>query len=97
MHWLPVTAPNYLMINCFWVSGQYKGQGIDIICSQFVIEDAKSNKKNGLVTVVGTKKNHFIGDTGNGCCNMALRNEKLPNGFSLLVMSFHEIWCGSIF
>ena len=25
--WLPVTAPNYLMINCFWVSGQYKGQG----------------------------------------------------------------------
>ena len=25
--WLPVTAPGYLMIYCFWVSGQYKGQG----------------------------------------------------------------------
>lgn len=21
--WIPVEAPNYLMINCFWVSGQY--------------------------------------------------------------------------
>ena len=25
--WMPVDAPNYLMINCFWVSGQYKGKG----------------------------------------------------------------------
>ena len=23
--WIPVDASNYLMINCFWVSGQYKG------------------------------------------------------------------------
>ena len=57
--WLPVTAPNYLMINCFWVSGQYKGQGHGYNLLQFVIEDAKKQQKNGLVTVVGTKKNHF--------------------------------------
>lgn len=25
--WVPVHASNYLMINCFWVSGQYKGKG----------------------------------------------------------------------
>ena len=61
--WLPVTAPNYLMINCFWVSGQYKGQGHGYNLLQFVIEDAKKQQKNGLVTVVGTKKNHFMSDT----------------------------------
>lgn len=22
--WVPVNAPNYLMINCLWVSGQFK-------------------------------------------------------------------------
>jgi len=22
--WIPVTAPNYMMIGCFWVSGKYK-------------------------------------------------------------------------
>ena len=30
---------------------------------QSVIEDAKKQQKNGLVTVVGTKKNHFMSDT----------------------------------
>ena len=25
--WAPIDAPNYLLINCFWVSGQYKGKG----------------------------------------------------------------------
>ena len=43
--WLPVTAPNYLMINCFWVSGQYKGQGHGYNLLQFVIEDAKKQQK----------------------------------------------------
>lgn len=43
--WLPVTAPNYLMINCFWVSGQYKGQGHGYNLLQFVIEDAKKQPK----------------------------------------------------
>ncbi|WP_254713161.1 hypothetical protein [Polaribacter sp. HaHaR_3_91] len=26
--WVPITAPNYLNINCFWVSGKYKKQGL---------------------------------------------------------------------
>ena len=64
--WLPVTAPNYLMINCFWVSGQYKGQGHGYNLLQSVIEDAKKQQKNGLVTVVGTKKNHFMNICDNG-------------------------------
>ena len=25
--WVPVKADNYLLINCFWVAGQYKGKG----------------------------------------------------------------------
>lgn len=58
--WLPVIAPNYLMVNCFWVSGQYKGQGHGYNLLQSVIGDAKKQQKNGLVTVVGTKKNHFV-------------------------------------
>lgn len=31
--WLPVTAPNYLMINCFGFQGSIKVKGMDIICS----------------------------------------------------------------
>lgn len=25
--WVPIDEQNYLLINCFWVSGKYKGQG----------------------------------------------------------------------
>ena len=25
--WCPITADNYIFINCFWISGKFKGQG----------------------------------------------------------------------
>jgi len=25
--WLPIDGKNYMLINCFWVSGQFKGKG----------------------------------------------------------------------
>ncbi|MEM1135400.1 MAG: N-acetyltransferase [Bacteroidota bacterium] len=83
--WAPVTAPNYLLLNCFWVSGRYKGQGYGKRLLQHALDDAEVQGKNGLVTVVGTKKFHFMSDT-----KWLLRQgfescEDLPSGFSLLV------------
>ena len=88
--WLPVTAPGYLMINCFWVSGQYKGQGHGYNLLQSVMEDAKKQKKNGLVTVVGAKKSHFMSDTKWLLKHGFEEIERLPNGFSLLAMNFYD-------
>lgn len=87
--WVPVHAPNYLMIGCFWVSGQYKGQGYAKALLQTAIEDARQQGKDGLVTVVGTKKFHFMSDT-----KWLLRQgfktvEELPTGFSLLVLKIN--------
>ncbi len=83
--WVPVEAPNYFMMNCFWVSGQYKGKGYGKELLRYALEDAGLQGKDGLVTVVGTKKFHFMSDTkwllkqGFETC------AKLPSGFSLLV------------
>ena len=83
--WVPIDAPNYLLINCFWVSGQYKGKGYGKELLKTAFDDAKSQGKDGLVTVVGTSKFHFMSDTkwllkqGFETC------EKLSSGFSLLV------------
>jgi len=83
--WVPINAPNYLLINCFWVSGQYKRKGYGKELLALAIEDAKSQGKEGLVTVVGTKKLHFMSDTkwllkqGFETC------EETSYGFSLLV------------
>lgn len=82
--WIPVDAPNYLMLNCFWVSGQYKGKGYAKALLQTAIDDAKIQGKDGLVTVVGTKKFHFMSDTkwllGQGFEVV----DELSYGFSLL-------------
>lgn len=86
--WAPVTAPDYIMLGCFWVSGQYKGQGNGKALLQEVVEDAKGQGKAGLVTAVGTKKYPFMSDTqwllkhGFEVC------ESTPTGFSLIAMNF---------
>lgn len=85
--WIAVDAPNFLMINCLWVSGQYKCQGHAKVLLQSAIDDAKAQGKSGLVTVVGTKKFHFMSDTkwllGQGFKTV----EVLTNGFSLLALT----------
>ena len=88
--WVPVTAPNYIMIGCFWVSGKYKGKGHGKALLQEAIKFAKSKGKNGLVTVVGKKKFHFMSDTkwllGQGfeIC------ESISSGFSLVSIDFNK-------
>lgn len=83
--WLPIVAPNYLNINCFWVSGQFKKKGYGKALLKTAIEDAQSQGKDGLITVVGTKKFLFMSDTkwllkqGFEIC------ENTSSGFSLLV------------
>lgn len=95
--WIPVDAPNYLMLNCFWVSGQYKGKGHGKALLQSAIDDAKSHGKHGLVTVVGAKKFHFISDA-----KWLLKQgfevaEKLSNGFLLLVLKFASTYASPSF
>lgn len=88
--WTPITAPNYLNVNCFWVSGKYKKNGYGKALLKSAIDDAKAQKRNGLVTVVGTKKLLFMSDT-----KWLLRQgfeevERISSGFSLLVMKFKK-------
>lgn len=84
--WAPVSAPNYLLINCFWVSGQYKGQGYGKALLKMAIDDAKSGHRDGLVTVVGTSKFHFMSDTKWLLRQGFVECERLSTGFSLLVL-----------
>ena len=88
--WVPVTAPNYLMLGCFWVSGKYKKQGHGKALLNQVIDAAQEQGKDGLVTVVGTKKLNFMSDT-----KWLLRQgfescDKVASGFSLLTMNFNQ-------
>lgn len=58
----PITAPNYMYVSCFWVSGKYKGHGYANQLLQSCIDDAKAKGKQGLVTLGSKKKMTFLSD-----------------------------------
>lgn len=60
--WVPVEAPNYMYINCLWISGRYKecGHGKQLLAK--CIEDAKTLGMDGIVHIVGQKKLPYLSD-----------------------------------
>lgn len=88
--WVPVTAHNYMMIGCFWVSGKYKGNGHGKYLLDQLIKESKKEGKDGVLAIVGTKKRHFMTDgkwllrQGFTVC------DTLPSGFNLLVKEFKQ-------
>lgn len=95
--WAPVSAPNTLMLGCFWVAGSYKGKGYGKALLDSVIEDARRQGKDGVVTVAGTRKFHFMSDTkwllnqGFEVCDTT------PAGFSLLALNLSETKVKAVF
>ncbi|MBK8805497.1 MAG: YoaP domain-containing protein [Bacteroidales bacterium] len=83
--WAPMIAHNYLNINCFWVSGKYKEQGYGKELLRLTEEDAREKNCDGLVTIVGSTKFHFMSDTKWLLYQGFEVVEKLPSGFILLV------------
>lgn len=58
----PISAPNYMFINCFWVSGRFKGQGHANELLNQCIMDAQNKGKDGLVVISSKKKKPFLSD-----------------------------------
>lgn len=58
----PIIAKNYMYINCFWVSGKFKGQGYANILLDECIKDAKDKGKDGLTVLSSSKKMPFLSD-----------------------------------
>lgn len=60
--WKPVFGKNYLLINCLWVSGQYKGKGFGKLLLEECLNDAKLLKKDGVAVISSKKKEGFLTD-----------------------------------
>lgn len=88
--WIPIIAPNFLNINCFWVSGKYKQNGYGKELLNSAIQDAQEQGKDGLVTIVGTKKFHFMSDTKWLLKQGFEEVDKTSSGFSLLVKKINS-------
>lgn len=58
--WLPLSGKNFMVINCFWVSGQFKGQGHGKDLLAQCLKDARG--MYGVVAVSSDKKRPFMTD-----------------------------------
>ncbi len=60
--WCPIEAEEYMFINCFWVSGRFKGQGNSNLLLEECIKDSKEKDKEGLVILSSKKKIPYLSD-----------------------------------
>lgn len=58
--WLPLKGNNFMVINCFWVSGQFKGKGNGKRLLEQCLADSKG--MNGIIAVSSDKKRPFMTD-----------------------------------
>ena len=60
--WTHVDAEGYMFIDCFWISGQFKGHGYSNALLNECIRDSKEKGKKGLVVLSSKKKMGFLSD-----------------------------------
>ncbi|MBN2625219.1 MAG: GNAT family N-acetyltransferase [Spirochaetales bacterium] len=58
----PVEAPGYAVIQCFWVSGRYKGHGLGRKLYDECERICRVEGYRGIAAVVGTTKKPFMAD-----------------------------------
>lgn len=62
--WVPINAPGYMHINCFWIAGQFKGHGYANELLDACIRDSRAKGKCGLTVISSPKKMAFLSDPG---------------------------------
>lgn len=88
--WAPVRAEGFGHINCFWVSGKYKGRGLGKELLGHAEEEARRLGFKGLTTLAGRRKFHFMSD-GKWLQRQGFRPaDETASGFLLLVKKWDE-------
>lgn len=86
----PIEADNYMYIDCFWVSGKYKGKGYANELLGECIKDAKNNGKDGLVVLSSKKKKPFLSDPSYLKYKGFMVADTAKPFFELLYLPFNE-------
>lgn len=88
--WCPIEANDYMHINCFWVSGSFKGHGYANDLLNACIADAKEQGKCGLTVISSPKKMPFLSDPKYFAYKGFKVADKANPNFTLMYLSFDE-------
>lgn len=86
--WCPIQAKNWLFIDCFWVSGRFKGQGYANSLLQKALDTAKAEARLGLVALCETKKRPFLSEGGYYRHKGFVMADTAPPYYELLALPF---------
>ncbi|MBN1373756.1 GNAT family N-acetyltransferase [Candidatus Dojkabacteria bacterium] len=88
--WKPIIGKNFMVINCLWVSGKFKGKGISTELLNECINDAKKRKMDGIVVVSSTKVKPFLTDKRFYLHKGFEVIDSAPPYFELLALKFNK-------
>ncbi len=88
--WCPVEADGYMHINCFWVSGSFKGHGYSNDLLSACIADAKSKGMHGLTVISSQKKMPFLSDPKHLLYKCFKVADTAEPSYTLLYLPFNE-------
>ena len=88
--WKPILGENYMVINCLWVSGKFKGNGISTELLKECIMDAKKLYMDGITVVSSAKVKPFLTDRKLFEHHGFEVIDSAPPYFLLLVLKFNK-------
>lgn len=88
--WVPVDAEGYMFINCFWISGQFKGHGYSNDLLNLCIEDSKAKGKKGLCVISSEKKLPFLSDPKYLAHKGFITADSAKPSFTLMYLPFED-------
>jgi predicted GNAT family acetyltransferase len=88
--WSPILADGYMHIHCFWVSGQFKGQGHANRLLEECLADARAKGKHGLTALSSVKKLPFLSDPAYLKYKGFRAADTAPPSYELLYLPFEE-------
>lgn len=86
--WSPITASDYMFINCLWVAGRFKGMGLGSRLLEECIKDAKD--KNGIVILSSKNKKPYLADKKFLLKKGFIVCDTAPPFFELMVKRFKD-------
>lgn len=89
--WVPIVARNYMYINCFWVSGSFKGHGYSNDLLNECMKDAKEKGKVGICILSSTKKRPFLSDPKHLFYKGFKVADESDIGITLMYIKFDEL------
>ena len=88
--WKPIIGENYMVINCLWVAGKFKGKGLSTQLLNECIKDAKTKKMDGIAVVSSVKVKPFLTDKKFYLKHSFEIIDSAPPYFELLVFKFNK-------